>query len=109
MSPMPLVRSSPGNIAGCEITGRMVRVMMFHSGFTSIGITGWMFRMFCVPLSGPALKLVLFWNGTLIRLPTGFCASLASSSALGSALTAPANAAASIASSQALFLPRIMG
>ena len=34
MSPMPLVRSSPGNIAGCEITGRMVRVMMFQSGLT---------------------------------------------------------------------------
>jgi hypothetical protein len=59
--------------------------MMFQFLFTSIGITGWMFRMFCVPDSGPVLKLVLFWNGTLIRLPTGFCASLASSSALISA------------------------
>jgi len=34
--------------------------MMFQSLFTSIGITGWMFRMFCVPDSGPVLKLVLF-------------------------------------------------
>ncbi len=50
VSPRPLVRSSPGNIAGCEITGRMVRVMMFQSSLTEIGITGWMFRMFCVPL-----------------------------------------------------------
>ena len=41
-----------------------------------------MLRMFCVPFSGPKFRLVLFWNGRLIRLPTGFCASLASSSAL---------------------------
>jgi len=59
--------------------------MMFQSSLTSIGYTGWMFRMFCVPDSGPVLKLVLFWNGTLTKLPTGFCASLASSSALTSA------------------------
>ncbi len=85
MSPMPLARPSPWNIAGCEITGTMVRVMMFHSGLISKGITGWMFRMFCVPLNGPVLRLALYWNGTLIRLPTGFCASLASSSALISA------------------------
>jgi hypothetical protein len=44
-----------------------------------------MFKMFCVFDSGPTLKLVLFWNGTLIRLPTGFCASLASSSAYSAA------------------------
>ena len=36
-----------------EITGTMVRVMMFHSLFTEIGITGWMLRTFCVPFSGP--------------------------------------------------------
>jgi hypothetical protein len=35
---------------GIEITGRIVRVMMFQSLFTEIGITGWMFRTFCVPL-----------------------------------------------------------
>ena len=58
---------------------------MFQSLWIEIGITGWMFRMFCVPLSGPVLKLVLFWKGTLTRLPTGFCAILASSSALISA------------------------
>ncbi len=55
--------------------------MTFHSLLIEIGITGWMLRTFCVPFSGPKLRLVLFWNGTLIRLPTGFCASLASSSA----------------------------
>ncbi len=82
---MPLVLSMPGPSEGIEITGTMVRVMMFQSSLTEIGITGWMLRMFCVPLSGPKLKLVLFWNGRLIRLPTGFCASLASSSALISA------------------------
>ena len=90
----PLVRSSPGWSAGIEITGRIVRVMMFHSLLTEIGITGWMLRMFCVPFSGPKLRLVLFWNGTLIRLPTGFCASLASSSALISACTGAAETSA---------------
>ena len=60
-------------------------MMMFQSSLIEIGITGWMLRMFCVPFSGPKLRFVLFWNGTLIRLPTGFCASLASSSALISA------------------------
>src|SRR5215472_12292062 len=53
VGPMPLVRESPSKSAGCEITGTMVRVMMFHSGETSIGITGWMLRMFCVFFSGP--------------------------------------------------------
>lgn len=59
--------------------------MTFQSGVTWIGITGWMFRMFrmsCVPLFGPKRKLVLFWNGTLIRSPTGFCSFLANSVAL---------------------------
>ena len=55
--------------------------MMFQSLLIEIGITGWMLSTFCVPFSGPKLRFVLFWNGTLIRLPTGFCASLASSSA----------------------------
>ena len=67
------------------MTGTIVRVMMFQSLSTEIGITGWMLRMFCVPFSGPKLRLVLFWNGRLIRLPTGFCASFASSSADNSA------------------------
>ena len=71
--------------AGIQMTGMIVRVMRFQSVLISIGITGWMFRMFCVPLSGPTLKLVLFWNGTLIRLATGFCASFASSSVVISA------------------------
>src|SRR5690242_15558236 len=41
-----------------------------------------MLRMSCVPLFGPKRKLVLFWNGTLIRSPTGFCSFLANSVAL---------------------------
>jgi hypothetical protein len=82
VSPMPVVDGSFGPSDGFQITGRMVRVMTFQSLLTSIGITGWMLRMFCVPFSGPKLRLVLFWNGRLIRLPTGFCASFASSSAL---------------------------
>src|SRR5262245_18977783 len=100
VSPRPSVRSSPGKSGGMEISGRIVRVMTFHSSFTEIGITGWMLSTFCVPLRGPKFRLVLFWNGRLIRLPTGFCASLASSSALISAYAwtmadaATANAAA---------------
>ena len=82
VSPRPSVRSSPGPSDGFQITGTIVRVMTFHSSFTEIGITGWMLRMFCVPFSGPKFRLVLFWNGRLIRLPTGFCASLARSSVL---------------------------
>src|SRR6516164_11217726 len=53
VGPMPLTRESPSNSAGCETTGTIVRVMTFHSGETSIGITGWMLRMFCVFLNGP--------------------------------------------------------
>ena len=44
-----------------------------------------MLSTFCVPFSGPKLRLVLFWNGRLITLPTGFCESFAKSSALISA------------------------
>ncbi len=94
----PVGAAVPGPSDGCEITGRMVRVMTFQSLSISIGITGWMFRMFCVPFSGPKLKLVLFWNGTLIRLPTGFCASFASSSA---DISAPAGAASAHMTAQA--------
>ena len=59
--------------------------------------------MFCVPLSGPKLKLVLFWNGTLIRLPTGFCASFASSSADISACAGAAAPAATQIAPAAIF------
>ena len=63
VSPMPVVELSPGPSDGFEITGTIVRVMIFQSLLTEIGITGWMLRMFCVPLSGPKLRFVLFWNG----------------------------------------------
>src|SRR5271166_6883303 len=46
--------------------------MTFQSSVRWIGITGWMFRISCVPLFGPTLKLVLFWNGKLIRSAIGF-------------------------------------
>ena len=85
MSPKPLLAGVSGPSDGFQITGMIVRVMMFQSLSTEIGITGWMLRMFCVFFSGPKLRLALFWNGTLIRLPIGFCASFANSSALSSA------------------------
>lgn len=82
VSPTPLVRSSPGESEGIEMTGTMVRVMMFQSSLTETGITGWMLSTFWVFFSCSKFKFMLFWNGTLMRLPTGFWASLASSSAL---------------------------
>src|ERR1700752_320958 len=41
-------------------------------------------RTRCVASLGPIPKLKLFWNGTLMRLATGFWVSLASSSVLDS-------------------------
>ena len=49
--PVVLPMSSPSD--GIQITGTMVRVMMFQSLLIEIGITGWILRMFCVPRSGP--------------------------------------------------------
>jgi hypothetical protein len=80
--PSPNVEPVPGASAGCQVSGKIVRVIRFQSSLRWIGTTGWMFRMFWVPFNGPKLKLVLFWNGTLIKSATGFCNSLASSVAL---------------------------
>src|SRR5262245_10469330 len=41
MSPMPSLLGTSGPSDGFQITGRIVRVMMFQSLLTSIGITGW--------------------------------------------------------------------
>ena len=54
-------------------------------------MTGWMLRTFCVCFSGPALSVVLFWNGRLIMAAIGFCAALASAS-VSSANAAPETA-----------------
>ena len=43
-------------------------------------MTGWMLRTFCVCFSGPALSVVLFWNGRLIMAAIGFCAAFANAS-----------------------------
>ena len=51
MSPKPLLAGVSGPNEGFQITGMMVRVMMFQSLSIEIGITGWMLRMFCVPLA----------------------------------------------------------
>jgi hypothetical protein len=41
----------------------MVRVMMFQSLSTSIGMTGWIFRMFCAPLRTEVqVSVVLEWD-----------------------------------------------
>jgi hypothetical protein len=65
---------------GCLITGMMVREMTFHCEFKLIGTTGSMLRIFCVRPNGPLLKLLLFWNGTVISDAIGFCDALARSS-----------------------------
>lgn len=53
VAPSPKVVPSPGDMPGCETTGMMVRVIRFQSFDNSMGMTGWMFRMFCVWLRGP--------------------------------------------------------
>jgi hypothetical protein len=63
--------------SGWLVSGAMVREMTIQSLLKCKGTTGWMLRTFCARLNGPTLKLVLFWNGTLIRSAMGFCASLA--------------------------------
>lgn len=55
-SPMPFVRSPTGT--GAEITGTMVRVMRFQSGFTLNGTTGWKLTTCWVSLSGPTFGLM---------------------------------------------------
>src|SRR5262245_35712341 len=79
MSPIPLVLLSNTG-SGWLITGMIVREITFQSEPNGIGMTGWMLRMFCTRLNGPVLKLMLFWNGRLIKFATGFCDALASAS-----------------------------
>src|SRR5713101_8674934 len=77
----PKLSLPPAVKLGCDISGMIVRVMRFQSWLKVIGTTGWMLRTFWVLpllLGGPFPKLVLFWNGALTTLATGFCASLAS-------------------------------
>jgi len=49
---------------------------------TPKGITGWMFSSVLVACRSPTPKSQSPWSGRLIRLDTGFCVCLASSSAL---------------------------
>src|SRR5690349_16860149 len=67
--------------------GMIQRVMTFQSSLIEMGITGWTFSTYWQTSFGPTPKLKLFWNGTLMRLPTGFCVSLANASVLASALS----------------------
>ena len=67
-------------------SGKIHRVIRFKLSLNLIGITGWKFITFCVPLLAPIPYSVLFWNGTLIRLAMGlanFFASSAASFAVG--------------------------
>src|SRR3954451_5636771 len=50
VGPVPNGTVCIGCSDGCQISGRMVRVMTFQSSLMWIGITGWMLRMSCVPL-----------------------------------------------------------
>ena len=60
VGPVPNGTVCAGCSDGCQISGRIVRVMTFQSSLMWIGMTGWTLRMSCVPLFGPVLKLVLF-------------------------------------------------
>ena len=65
VGPVPNGTVCAGWNGGCQTSGKIVRVMTFQSSLMWIGITGCTFRMSCVPLFGPVLNLVLFWNGKL--------------------------------------------
>jgi hypothetical protein len=43
-SPSPPLRPLSIVIGGCEITGRIQRVIRFQSSLSLIGMTGWMLR-----------------------------------------------------------------
>ena len=43
-------------------------MMTVQSGLMWMGMTGCTLRMSCVPLCGPVLSLVLFWNGKLVTI-----------------------------------------
>jgi hypothetical protein len=49
--------------------------MRFQSRVSLVGTIGWMITTFPVFSSGPELKYVLLWNGTLILVAIGFSAS----------------------------------
>ena len=101
MSPIPKTPSLPGKSDGWLMIGMIVRVIRFQSSLIGMGITGWTLRIQTVSSLVPVLKLKLFWNGTLIRLATGFCVSLARSVTLFSAgLSPPSSARAAPTSSR---------
>src|SRR3954452_9559762 len=77
------------------MTGAMVRVIRFQPPPIVRGTTGWKLRTFCVLPCSPTPKLMLSWNGTLIRLAIGFCACFASASVPPPASSARAWPAAS--------------
>ena len=67
---------------GCDVSGMMTRRMMFVLLLMPNGMTGWMLSSVPVASRSPMPKSQLPCSGTLIRLATGFCVCLASSSAL---------------------------
>jgi len=67
--------------------------------FSFIGTTGLIFSTLSTLLSGPALKLALFSNGTLMRSETGFCVFLARSVAVSATAVAGAVEATTAANS----------
>src|SRR5579885_1164984 len=77
--PRPKLDSPPGDSAGSQVSGMMVRVIRFQSSLKWKGITGWMLSTSWVPSKGPTPKFVLLWNGTLMRSATGFCSFFARS------------------------------
>jgi len=80
VSPTPKIESvSP---TGTLLSGMIDRLMIFH--FSPVnGMTGWMFMLKSVRSYGPVLTFQLVWNGSEIRLASGFWTVCARSASLG--------------------------
>ena len=53
MSPRPDCSPDGPAMSFCQMTGRMVREIMFQSSFSEIGMTGWMLSVTLSPSFGP--------------------------------------------------------
>src|SRR4030095_6907543 len=79
MSPKPLTRALSAPV--CDAIGMSTRRMMCMPLLAAIGTTGWMLSSVPVVSRSPRPKSQFTCSGKLIRLDTGFCVCLASSSA----------------------------
>ena len=85
MSPKPNSVACPGRGTGCQISGMIVRVMMFQSLLSSIGIHRLDVEDVLRPLLRPEVEIGVVLERHADQVADGFCASFANSSALSSA------------------------